>query len=586
MCTVEEKEEQSSLQSHVIDSGTSEPNSLQVWSSVWRQVGPYIVLLMCLLASGFTFIASWSCNTFYGADLPWMVGGGYGIWSLQDSQENCQLWSVLFFAYTLDAPLRAARFCSMVAMLLSLTSIALLTQVTPRGRVASWVVAVRCALVDKFPKATLWLFGTRLFLICCGFSSGIFLILLSNVCTCEKLSEEDLEQVSEFFERPDHCSGECVLGPTSQTAIATPMLWLTAFLMSLCVSVEQHPRWDHSHQRLRLNTASTFTGEDEADESKQGAIADAAKEEGQNESTSLPSGSSDTPDSAADDTTEVKTCTWEGPDACNKGSTTPEGEEDDPSSSERKKLPFYRRCERYLLVVVVGCFMFLTASLLGSYFENRNAARAPDTSYNFITDVVCAFHPLDASLPFQSFNSTDEATIAGYVVAHCGECGECSNPLDIETYVATRQTVANSAKSCGVKAIFGSDGDLVDCLEDAIGFSRDCTVCWAENMKSTAKYCMWTCLSSMLNGLMESNNVVDANAYDWLNQCIYCDEKRSGPNFVECSGVARRRLGIQSEIERNPSEQCHSVDFDYINDDLSLVFPQPSTVDGNQTDGL
>ena len=38
-----------------------------------------------------------------------------------------------------------------------------------------------------------------------------------------------------------------------------------------------------------------------------------------------------------------------------------------------------------------------------------------------------------------------------------------------------------------------------------------------------------------------------------------------GPAFVQCSGVARRRLGIQSEIERNPAEQCRAVDVDYVN---------------------
>ena len=66
---------------------------------------------------------------------------------------------------------------------------------------------------------------------------------------------------------------------------------------------------------------------------------------------------------------------------------------------------------------------------------------------------------------------------------------------------------------------------------------------------------------------MTANNVAGAGEEGWLNACLYCDEKRSGPTFVTCSGVARRRLGIVSEIERNPEEQCQNMDVDWMNVD-------------------
>ena len=75
-------------------------------------------------------------------------------------------------------------------------------------------------------------------------------------------------------------------------------------------------------------------------------------------------------------------------------------------------------------------------------------------------------------------------------------------------------------------------------------------------MENTAKKCLSTCLRTLFSGFMTDNNVPGAGVQGWMNQCLFCDEKMSGPAFVTCSGVARRRLGIFSEIERNPEEQC------------------------------
>ena len=125
----------------------------------------------------------------------------------------------------------------------------------------------------------------------------------------------------------------------------------------------------------------------------------------------------------------------------------------------------------------------------------------------------------------------------------------------------------------GPTAIFKSYDDLVDCLEDRIGFSQTCTECWADNMKTTAKHCLFTCMTTLLTGFATDNNVPGAGDEGWLNQCLFCDEKRSGPAFVQCSGVARRRLGIRSEIERNPEEQCTNVDLDWLEVDFDSMFP-------------
>jgi hypothetical protein len=215
---------------------------------------------------------------------------------------------------------------------------------------------------------------------------------------------------------------------------------------------------------------------------------------------------------------------------------------------------------RVTLGFIIGMYTFLIMLMIGSRAENLTAQEAPDTTPFFVTDLVCAYDPVDVSQPFQTFASKEGALAAGFEVSHCGACGDCSNLPDIRTYVETRETIANSAKKCGAVNFLGTFDDLVDCLQDKIPFSDDCTVCWAENMRNTGRECLFTCLATLFTGFMSSNNVEGAGNKGWLNHCLYCDEKLSGPAFVTCSGVSRRRLGIDSEIERNPAEQCRSVD--------------------------
>jgi hypothetical protein len=230
---------------------------------------------------------------------------------------------------------------------------------------------------------------------------------------------------------------------------------------------------------------------------------------------------------------------------------------------------------RSILIIFLVMYVFFIILKLGSFGENLDAARAPDTSYNFILDEVCAFNRSSPFDPFTSYPKKQDALDDGLVVAHCGSCGACSNPRDIQKYVETRTTIARTAKKCGSTAVFGSYEDLTNCLQENINFSLPCTKCWADNMINTAENCLFTCMKATFTGTATSNNIRGIGNSVWLNQCIYCDEKRSGPDFVKCSGVARRRLGIRSEIERNPEEQCKNVDIDWVSVNFAELFPDP-----------
>jgi hypothetical protein len=224
---------------------------------------------------------------------------------------------------------------------------------------------------------------------------------------------------------------------------------------------------------------------------------------------------------------------------------------------------FWLWCFRFALVALCIVFGFVLAVLVGSRYENRAAERSPSTTYSFVTNVVCSFNPLDPSVPFTTYPSPEAAKVNGMTVAHCGPCANCSTLEDIETYVTTRDTITIEAKKCGKVAVLGSTAELQDCLKDRIGFTYDCRSCWVENMECDSKSCLMTCIETLFTGFMKENNVPQAGDQGWLNRCLQCDERRCGTAFVTCSGVARRRLGIRSDIERNPGEICPHVEFDW-----------------------
>jgi len=79
----------------------------------------------------------------------------------------------------------------------------------------------------------------------------------------------------------------------------------------------------------------------------------------------------------------------------------------------------------------------------------------------------------------------------------------------------------------------------------------------------TIKNCVFTCLKSKLlaneHNLSKVDNNKDEDSDVELNACLECDEKMCGPDFLQCAGANRRRLGIVSDIKRHNEEQCTTI---------------------------
>ena len=148
-----------------------------------------------------------------------------------------------------------------------------------------------------------------------------------------------------------------------------------------------------------------------------------------------------------------------------------------------------------------------------------------------------------------TFASAAEAAGAGYRVTHTGGCGACSTLQDLAVYVE-HPDLTGPVRRCGMQP------GTLGCIE-ALGFSHACAQIWAFNVQNTRRECFGVCTRSWMSG--EPSTKPDGT----LNDCLQCDEDRSGPVFKAVAGRTRRNSGIRSSIPR-PDEQVSPVVHDYV----------------------
>ncbi len=151
-----------------------------------------------------------------------------------------------------------------------------------------------------------------------------------------------------------------------------------------------------------------------------------------------------------------------------------------------------------------------------------------------------------------TFPGADAARRDGFAPTHEGACGACSTLQDLAVYLE-RRDLTTPVRWCGVRLI---DARALACLE-ALGFSRPCAQIWLYDARHTRHACFAVCMTSWLEG--EASAGPDGR----LNDCLRCDEERSGPIFKAVAGRTRRNSGIRSSIPR-PDEEVAPVVHDYV----------------------
>jgi hypothetical protein len=241
------------------------------------------------------------------------------------------------------------------------------------------------------------------------------------------------------------------------------------------------------------------------------------------------------------------------------------------------------RARRYARILVqYGLLAFVVLILImwiGAEFEEREVRNARDTIYLYEAPDVCglvgaknltnATSTADVVLSLTTFpNASIPNATEDTLIAHCGTCGSCSNPNDVEIYDDTKDTLFQDTVHCAKKALIWGRKTASNCMEDAVGFTPECTDCWVENIMCDLRKCIFICLWHSIFSEVEGGG-----ASKKLNRCTNCDEKRCGPSFVNCAGANRRRSGILSDIDRDLDEEvCQSVDKEWWTDENMQAF--------------
>lgn len=152
----------------------------------------------------------------------------------------------------------------------------------------------------------------------------------------------------------------------------------------------------------------------------------------------------------------------------------------------------------------------------------------------------------------ETFDSIDAAEIAGARVTHTGACGHCSSLQSLAVYIY-QGDLATPVKKCTLDSILKGDDYLMECLQK-LGFDENCAKIWMYNGKNTKKECMTTCLPLQ--------NAVYHKSDGSLNDCIQCDEDKSGPVFQAVSGRTRRNSGLPTALCR-PCNTISPIDHHY-----------------------
>ena len=224
----------------------------------------------------------------------------------------------------------------------------------------------------------------------------------------------------------------------------------------------------------------------------------------------------------------------------------------DKLSKSRTTSPWPRRLKITVLPALTMLAICLIVIFIGAAVEKKATESESSTSYFYQTSKVCGVNETGV---VDTYPTANYAHSNSTLIAHCGECGFCSNDVDIQIYDETKNSLTETSTSCAKKAFLGGREAVYKCFTEDVGFTDDCNECWTDNVMCDMKNCVFTCIKMLMFG--GANNKEDGE----LNDCLKCDEKRCGPAYITCAGANRRRSGIVSAIGRDESnELCKSVD--------------------------
>lgn len=153
---------------------------------------------------------------------------------------------------------------------------------------------------------------------------------------------------------------------------------------------------------------------------------------------------------------------------------------------------------------------------------------------------VCAAHIQGTQYTLATYPSSESASAAGAVVTHFGACGLCSPLQDLTVYMENPD-LTTPVRQCGLKSFSEGEEAVRQCILD-LGFTEPCAQIWSYNTNHTRRQCLAPCYRA----LNDPYHKPDGS----LNDCILCDEIKSGDVFKAVAGRTRRNTGLASALCR------------------------------------
>jgi len=147
----------------------------------------------------------------------------------------------------------------------------------------------------------------------------------------------------------------------------------------------------------------------------------------------------------------------------------------------------------------------------------------------------------------ETFANEQAALAAGAHLTHWDACGVCSTLTDLVVYMRYPD-LTDPVRQCGINNFGNKEGNIA-CLQE-LGFTLPCAQIWYYNTQNTQKECFSVCMAAL--------DKPYHNPDGSLNDCLLCDEEKSGAVFKAVAGRTRRNTGLPSSMCR-PCDEVQPV---------------------------
>jgi len=160
---------------------------------------------------------------------------------------------------------------------------------------------------------------------------------------------------------------------------------------------------------------------------------------------------------------------------------------------------------------------------------------------------VCAVRiedPEERTYRLETWPGARAAAEAGAIMTHDGACGVCSDLESLAVYAEVGD-LTQPVRRCAVVGLLLGEERNLKCLY-RIGFNAACASIWYWNTVNTRAACQDLCLQQVGDPYHTPDGA--------LNDCLRCDEERSGPVFKAVAGRTRRNSGLATALCRPCAE--------------------------------